>query len=275
MKVGFVGIGRIGSVMAANVKRANFDLMVYDLRPEATEELRRMGASVADSPMQVGEFAEIVEIAVRDDPQVEEVIVGERGLLKTLKPGSIIIIHSTIDPETAIKMGEYAAKKGVSVVDAPMSGGSEGAAARTLLYMVGAEPELFERCRPLFETSGKTIVRMGPLGSGAKTRIVHHVIMALNRLAADEGLRLAQGLGLDIPTVCKAVHGGEAQSHIVDRYLEKYRDMTTGGQYRIAGMALRMSNQMGLPMVGPALFQQLYLPKKDDRWPIKFRPTSP
>lgn len=260
--------------MAANVKKANFDLMVYDQFEVATEKLRDMGARVASSPMEVGGFAEIVEIAVRDDSQVEDVILGPQGLLKSMKPGSIIVIHSTIDPGTAIKMGEHAEHQGVSVVDAPMSGGSEGAAAGTLLYMVGATPELFERCRPLFETSGKTIVRMGPLGSGAKTRIVHHVIMALNRLAADEGLRLAQGFGLDIPTVCEAIHGGEAQSHIVDRYLAKYRDMTTGGQYRIAGMALRMANQMGLPMVGPALFQQLYLPQKDDRWPIKFRPDS-
>ena len=94
-------------------------------------------------------------------------------------------------------------------------------------------------------------------------RIVHHVMMGLNRFAADEGMKLAQGLGLDVATVSAAVHGGEAQSHVIDRYLEKYRDMPTGGQYRIAGIAMRMGYELGLPLIGPALFQQLYLPTKN------------
>jgi 3-hydroxyisobutyrate dehydrogenase len=262
MKIGYIGVGRIGKVMASNLIKANFDLMVYDLRKESAEDMSQMGALVGETPKAVGEYADLVAICVRDDAQVEDVVTGNTGLLQSMRPGSIIMIHSTIHPDTAVKMGEVAGEKGVGVVDAPMSGGREGAAAQTLLYMVGGEEALFDRCRPVLAASGSTIMHMGPLGAGSKTRIVHHVMLALNRLAADEGMKLAQAIGLDVDTVCKAVHGGEAQSYVIDRYLEKYRDMETGGQYRIAGIAIRMGYELGLPMIGPALFQQLYLPTK-------------
>jgi 3-hydroxyisobutyrate dehydrogenase-like beta-hydroxyacid dehydrogenase len=85
-------------------------------------------------------------------------------------------------------------------------------------------------------------------------------MLALNRFSADEGMKLAQALGLDVASVSKAVHGGEAQSHVIDRYIEKYRDMNTSGQYRIAGIAMRMGYELGIPMIGPAIYQQLYLP---------------
>ena len=262
IKVGFVGVGRIGTIMASNILKHKHELIVYDVRKEATDNMAKQGARVAASPREVAEFADIIEIAVRDDAQVLDAVTGDNGILKGAKRGSIIAIHSTIDPETAVKVGEAAKEKGVGVVDAQMSGGTEGATAGTLLYMVGGEPELFERCKPIFATSGTTIVHMGPLGAGSMTRIVHHVIMGLNRFAADEGMKLARAFGLDIDTVCKAVHGGEAQSYIIDRYLEKYRDMTTSGQYRIAGIAMRVGYEKGIPMLGAALFQQLYLPTK-------------
>jgi 3-hydroxyisobutyrate dehydrogenase-like beta-hydroxyacid dehydrogenase len=90
-------------------------------------------------------------------------------------------------------------------------------------------------------------------------------MLALNRFSADEGMKLAAAIGLDVAQVSKAVHGGEAQSHVVDRYLEKYRDMPTGGQHRVAGIAMRMAYELGLPMLGPALYQQLYLPTSKGR----------
>jgi 3-hydroxyisobutyrate dehydrogenase-like beta-hydroxyacid dehydrogenase len=136
-----------------------------------------------------------------------------------------------------LKVGNAAGERGVGVVDAPISGGPEGAVARTMLYMVGGKTSQFERCKPVFATSGSTIVHMGPLGAGSMTRIVHHVILGLNRFAADEGMKLAQAMGLDLATVSRAVSAGDAQSLVVARYLEKYRDMPTYGQYRVAGIA--------------------------------------
>lgn len=262
IKVGYIGIGAIGSLMAANVIKGGFPLAVYDLRKEAIDAMRRLGAEAAASSSEVARFADIVELSVKDDAQVEEVILGSQGILAAAKPGLIVAIHSTINPETAVKIGKIAKQKGVEVVDAPISGGPEGAVAGTLLYMIGGDAGPVEKCRPVFATSGTTLVHIGTLGTGSMMRIVHHVILGLNRFAADEGMKLAQTLGLDPAIVSKAVHGGEAQSHVVDRYLEKYRDMPTAGLHRIAGIAMRMGYEHGVPMLGPALFQQLYLPTK-------------
>ncbi len=262
LKTGFIGAGIIGKPMAMHLLK-KFSLMVYDLNKQTLDEFEKAGAQIGKSPREVGQFADIIGLGLKDDDQVRSVIEGENGILAGAKPGSIIVIHSTIEPETAVKLNELAAKTGVSIVDAPISGGREGAAAGTLLYMVGASKEDFERCEPVFATSGKTIVHMGPVGAGAKTRIVHHIMLALNRFAADEGMKLAKAIGLDQATVSRAVHGGEAQSHVIDRYFEKYRDMPTGGQYRIAGIALRMAHELGIPMLGPAIYQQLYLPTND------------
>jgi 2-hydroxy-3-oxopropionate reductase len=262
IKVGFIGAGIIGKPMAMNVLRA-FPLMVYDINPKTLDEFAKAGASIAKSAKEVGENAEIIGLGLKDDDQVRKVILGPDGVLAGARPGTVIVIHSTIEPETAVSLNEIVSKKGVSIVDAPISGGREGAAARTLLYMVGGTKTDFDRCYPVFETSGTTIIHMGPVGSGAKTRIVHHVMLALNRFSADEGMKLAKAIGLDLATVSRAVHGGEAQSHVVDRYLEKYRDMPTGGQYRVASIAMRLGHDLGLPMLGPALYQQLYLPTND------------
>jgi 3-hydroxyisobutyrate dehydrogenase len=262
IKVGYVGVGMIGKLMAANVLKGGFPLMVFDLRKEAVEDMAKMGAQVGGSPKEVGQFADVVALSVNDDAQVEDVVLGKDGVLEGAKPGTVIAIHSTIVPETAVKIGTAAKERGVGVVDAPISGGPEGAVARTMLYMVGGEVALFERCKPVFATSGTTIVHMGPLGAGSMTRIVHHVILGLNRFAADEGMKLAEALGLDVATVSRAVSAGEAQSLVVSRYLEKYRDMPTGGQYRVAGIAMRLATEKGLALIGPALFQQLYVPTK-------------
>lgn len=262
IKTGFIGAGIIGKPMAMNALK-KFPLTVYDLNKAALEEFERAGAQIAKSPKEVGASADIIGLGLKDDVQVRSVILGENGILAGARKGTIITIHSTIEPETAVELNEICEKQGVSIVDAPISGGREGAAAQTLLYMVGATKENFERCYPVFATSGTTIIHMGPVGAGAKTRIVHHVMLALNRFAADEGMKLAKAIGLDIATVCKAVHGGEAQSHVIDRYLEKYRDMPTGGQYRVAGIAMRLAHERGIPMLGPAIYQQLYLPTND------------
>jgi 3-hydroxyisobutyrate dehydrogenase-like beta-hydroxyacid dehydrogenase len=262
INVGYIGVGMIGKLMAANVMKGGFPLMVYDLRKEALQDMAKLGAKIGASPKEIGQFADVVALSVNDDAQVEEVVLGKNGVLEGAKAGTIIAIHSTIVPETAVKIGKAAKEHGVGVVDAPISGGPEGAAARTMLYMVGGEEAMFQRCKPVFATSGTTIVHMGPLGAGSMTRIVHHVILGLNRFAADEGMKLAQALGLDVATVCRAVSAGEAQSLVVSRYLEKYRDMPASGQYRVAGIAMRMANERGVSLLGPALFQQLYLPTK-------------
>jgi 2-hydroxy-3-oxopropionate reductase len=258
-RIGYIGVGKIGKPIAANAIAAGYPLMAFDINEKPLQDLQGLGAKAVRSSAEVGEWADIIELSVVNDEQVEEVILSENGVLEQARPGSVIAIHSTIHPSTAIKIGEIAGSKGVGVVDAPFSGGVEGALARTMLYTVGGTEELFERCRPLFETSGTTIVHMGPLGSGAMMRIVHHVILGLNRMAADEGMLLARQVGLRWEDVSAAMHGGEGQSNVTDGYLQKYRLMPTGGQSRVASMALAMANEKGTSLPALALFQQLYL----------------
>jgi 3-hydroxyisobutyrate dehydrogenase-like beta-hydroxyacid dehydrogenase len=258
-RVGYVGVGRVGKPIAENILKAGFPLAVYDLQEEPLRYLEARGAKVARSPREVAEQSEIVATSVVDDDQVRQVVQGENGLLAGAAPDSIIAIHSTIHPTTAVEIGELAARHGVGVVDAPISGGVEGAERATLLYMIGGDKALVERCWPVFSACGTTLVHLGPLGSGAMMRIVHHVILGLNRLAADEGMRLATRYGLDPKDVQAAMHGGEGQSHVTDGYLEKYVSMPTGGQCRVAGMALTMANAKGATLPALALFSQLYL----------------
>jgi 3-hydroxyisobutyrate dehydrogenase-like beta-hydroxyacid dehydrogenase len=258
--VGYIGVGRVGKPIAANILKAGFPLTVYDIQEAPLRELAALGARVVGSPREVAENAEIVELSVVDDDQVRQVLHGDDGILAGAKAGSIIAIHSTIHPDTAVEIGALAAEHGVGVLDAPISGGVEGAESGTLLYMVGGDKALLDRCLPVFSAAGTTIVHLGPLGAGATMRIVHHVILGLNRMAADEGMRLAERLGLDPAQVQIAMHGGEGQSNVTDRYLEKYQTMPTYGLCRIAGMAITLANSHGAALPALALFQQLYQP---------------
>jgi 3-hydroxyisobutyrate dehydrogenase-like beta-hydroxyacid dehydrogenase len=259
VSVGYIGVGRVGKPIAARILRAGFPLIVYDLQEAPLRELAALGARVAGSPREVAEHADIVALSVVDDAQVLQVLQGDDGVLAGARPGTIVAIHSTIRPETAVEVGTLAALHRVGVVDAPISGGVEGAEAGTLLYMIGGDPVLVERCKPVFAAAGTTLVHLGPLGAGAKMRIVHHVILGLNRLAADEGMRLARKLGLDPKDVQVAMHAGEGQSNVTDGYLVKYQTMPTYGLVRVAGMALELANLEGATLPALALFQQLYL----------------
>jgi 3-hydroxyisobutyrate dehydrogenase-like beta-hydroxyacid dehydrogenase len=136
-RVGFIGLGRMGTPMAVNLVRAGFDLIVYDAREETMRELTAAGARAAASPQEAALDSEIVCVCVVDDGQVENVVTGPRGILENARPETVIAIHSTISPETARRLGAAAAKKGVRVIDAPISGGEAGARQKSLCYMVG------------------------------------------------------------------------------------------------------------------------------------------
>src|ERR671915_745690 len=161
IKVGFIGLGRIGRPMAVNILSAGFDLTVHDSREEAVKALADRGAKAATSPREVAEAADVIELAVVDDAQVEEVLGGRRGVLEGAHLGTIIAIHSTVYPETVKRLGKVAEAKGVQVIDAPVSGGEAGAREKSLCYMVGGDRTLLERCRRVFSTSASDIFHMG------------------------------------------------------------------------------------------------------------------
>jgi 3-hydroxyisobutyrate dehydrogenase-like beta-hydroxyacid dehydrogenase len=265
-RVGFIGLGNIGKPMAMNVAKAGFDLMVYDLRQEPLQELAGLGAKVARSAQEIGAHGEIIELVVVDDAQVEAATLGEGGVLNGAKPGSIIAIHSTVHPKTIRKLAEFAKTKGVSVIDAEVSGGERGAHAKTLCCMVGGDPEAFEKCKPVFATFSANIFHLGDLGAGAAAKLAHNLIVYVNMLAASEGMRLAQQAGVDLKAMEQVVHAGAAQSRVADNWSQqqKLKDTyTTGPQgllqlmHKDLRLALELGHDLDLSLPGAALAQQL------------------
>src|SRR5712691_10142392 len=265
-RVGFIGLGNMGKHMAINIAKAGFDLMVYDLRPEPMRELTALGAKAARSADEIGAHGEIVEVVVVDDRQVEAALLGEGGALSAAKRGSIIVIHSTVHPRTVRKLAEQAAAKGLTLIDAEVSGGERGAIAKSLCYMVGGDKAAFEKCRPIFATSGANIFHLGELGAGAITKLAHNLIVYVNMLAASEGMRLAEKAGVDLKALQEVVHVSAGQSRVADNWLQQRRlkeAYTSGPQglmqliHKDLRLALELGHDIGLPLPGAALTQQL------------------
>ena len=195
-RVGFAGLGNIGKPMARNLMGEGFDLWVYDVVAEPLEEFASAGVRVARDPRQLARACEIIGVCVRDDPQVEALLLGPEGLLASAEAGTVVAVHSTVRPATVRDLAAVARERGVHVIDAPITGGAPGAAARTLTYMVGGEAGLLERCRPVFETSARTIVHTGPLGTGLWMKLCNNLMTYQSFQAAFEASLLAKTAGL-------------------------------------------------------------------------------
>jgi 3-hydroxyisobutyrate dehydrogenase-like beta-hydroxyacid dehydrogenase len=267
-RVGYIGLGNMGKPIATNVLQGGYELIVYDVREAPLRDLEALGAKVAGSPREVGELAEIVELSVVDDAQVEEVVLGEDGVLAGAEPGTIIAVHSTIHPSTVRRIGEIAAARGVQVLDAEVSGGQTGARQRTLCYMVGGDRAAFERCRPVFATSGAHVFHVGGLGQGAATKLAQQVIVCINRLAAYEGMRLAEKAGVDPRVLEQVIRVTNAQSRVAERWVEVFSHVDASESQDAWGMAhlfwqglcpaLELGHELGLAMPGTALVQQRF-----------------
>ncbi|MFN8625928.1 MAG: NAD(P)-dependent oxidoreductase [Candidatus Binatia bacterium] len=191
-RVGFIGLGSIGLPMAKNIVAGGFPLTVFDVSPDPLRELKACGARVATSAAALARECDTIGICVNTDQQVEQVILGDRGLLASAMPHTIVAIHSTIRPSTVLKLASIAAEHDVHVLDVGITGGPHGATAQSLCYMAGGDAVLVERCRPVFQTSAKTIVPTGPLGSGMATKLCNNLITYLEFLAGSEAFRLAE-----------------------------------------------------------------------------------
>lgn len=258
MKVGFVGLGMQGKYMAINLAAAGYDLMVYDTRPEPLAELAAAGARIATSNAEVGRHAEIVQVCVLNDAQVEDVVAGPAGLLETAAPGTIVVIHSTIEPKTIEKLAPLAAQRNVEILDAPVSGSERGAKAKTMSYMVGGSAEALEKCRPLFETSGPKIRHVGKLGAGVRAKLAHQIIITVNMMAAYEGMKVGVESGLDPKVLEKVIHEGLAQSWIADGWSElKFGPHSREIFYKDLQLGLKLARELGISVPGAGLAQQL------------------
>ncbi len=258
MKTGFIGLGMQGKYMAVNLAAAGYDLMVFDTRPGPLEELAAAGAKVARSCAEVAAHGEIIQVCVLDDAQVETVVAGPAGLLETAAPGTIIVIHSTIEPATIERLAGLAAQNKVEMMDVPVSGSEKGAKNKTMSYMAGGSQAALAKCRPLFETSGPKIQHVGEIGAGVRAKLAHQIIISINMMAAYEGMRVGVESGVDAKILEKVINEGLAQSWVADHW----SDLAFGPHsrkvfYKDLHLGLKLAHELGIPAPGAGLAQQL------------------
>ena len=197
MRVGFVGVGNMGGSMAANALAAGHDVTVCDARPDAIDALAALGARPAATPGEVATDAEVVSIVVMNVAQVEAVTAGSEGIFTTARAGTVVAVHSTVHPRVVHAVAARA-PEGVDVLDAPISGGVQGARAATLCIMVGGDADAFARARPVFDALGNLVLRVGPLGTGLAAKLARNLVGYVTLLGAAEGNALGTAAGIDL-----------------------------------------------------------------------------
>lgn len=262
-RAGFVGLGIMGGPMATNLLRAGFPLTVWNRTAARAEPLAAAGATVAGSPAEVARRADVVVTCVSDSPDVEQVVLGPGGVAEGAAPGSVVVDCSTIAPATAKAVAEALADRGVDFLDAPVSGGDVGARAGTLAIMVGGEQAAFERCKPLFEAMGKTIVHVGPSGAGQVVKLCNQTAGALNLLAMAEAITLCRRCGVDPARMLEVVGKGAAGSWMIENLGPRAvaGDFAPGFMVELMQKDLRLiaevAAQTKTPLPGTVLVQQL------------------
>lgn len=263
-RIGFIGLGIMGRGMAANLLKAGFPLTVWNRTIARMQELVAQGARAGASPADVAERSDIVVICVSDTPDVEEVILGERGVIQGARPGSLVIDCSTISPKATREIADKLAERRIFMLDAPVSGGSEGAAKGTLSIMVGGEREQFERALPVFQAMGKTITHVGGHGAGQTVKLVNQVLVVGNCIAMCEALMLAQAGGVDLRKTYEAISQGAAGSWMFTHRAPQIlaRDWRPGFtidlQEKDLRLVLEAADELGAPLLVTSLVFQLY-----------------
>lgn len=220
-RVGFVGLGTMGSFMAANLVRAGFPVTVWNRTAARADELAELGATVAASPAELARSCDVIVACLTDSPQVEAVLFGPEGLAEGLTSGSLFIDCSTISPLKAREFAERLSLLGVSMLDAPVSGGSEGAKNATLSIMVGGEDVDVGRAHDVLGAMGRTVTHLGPVGAGQWAKAINQVILCGVYLGVAEGVTLGLKAGLDVERVLSALKGGAAGSWVLENRSER------------------------------------------------------
>lgn len=222
MKLGFIGLGKMGKPMARNLLQAGHELSVYNRSNQAVREMAEMGASAAVSPAQVGRGAEVVFLCLPIRRDVEMVLTGEEGLLSTLRPGTLIIDHSTISPADSLRMYNLCLNKNIGFLDAPVSGGVAGAEKGSLSIMVGGEKNEFVKAKPLLEIVGTNISYLGTSGSGNVMKLINNLLVGITNAALSEAFVLAVKSGLDARQVFDILSNATGDSSMLRRNLPNF-----------------------------------------------------
>ena len=215
MNVAFIGMGTMGASMALNILKAGHEVVVYNRTREKELPLIDAGALRADTPRLAAAHAELIITCVSDTPDVEAIVLGDEGVIHGAPAGSLVVDMSTISPTSTRQIAEALSEKGIHMIDAPVSGGSEGAQKGILAIMVGGETEDVQRAMPVLEAMGKTITHVGGIGSGQITKAINQVILAGTYMGVAEGMVLGMKAGLDMEKVIQAISGGAAGSWVL------------------------------------------------------------
>ncbi|WP_431681722.1 2-hydroxy-3-oxopropionate reductase [Kitasatospora sp. KL5] len=216
-KIAFIGLGIMGSPMAANLVKAGHHVTGYNLTQPQIDALVAAGGHGATGIADAVKDAEVVITMVPADPQVEEVILGEGGVLENVQPGTLVIDMSSITPQTSIKVDAAARAKGVRTLDAPVSGGEAGAIEAVLSIMVGGAAEDFAEAKPLFDALGTTVIHVGPAGAGQTVKAANQLIVAVNIQVLAEAVVFLENAGVDLQAALEVLGGGLAGSTVLNR----------------------------------------------------------
>jgi len=253
----------MGKPMAKNLLKAGYHLIVHDINPIQVEELVKLGAEKADSPAEVAEKSDVVITMLPDSPDAEKVILGENGVLEGIKEGSIIIDMSSISPIVSKRIAKESKKKGIEMLDTPVSGGEPGAIKGTLAIMVGGNKSTFDKCLDILNKMGESITYVGEYGAGQTVKLANQIIVALNIAAVGEALVLGKKAGVDPELLYKAIRGGLAGSAVLDAKAPMIlnRDFKPGFKIKLHQKDLRntllTASELNIPLPLTSLVQQM------------------
>ena len=256
-KVGFIGLGIMGKPMALNLLKAGYSVLVLE-KNKASSELVKAGATSFSSNKAISQESDFVITMLPDSPEVEEVVLGEEGVLEGIREGSVFIDMSTIAPSTAKKLYKLMQEKGVEALDAPVSGGQVGAESGSVSIMVGGSEQAFQKALPLFKVMGKSMVHIGEAGAGQMTKACNQMIVGMTIQAVAEAFTLAKKAGVDLGKMREALLGGFAQSRILDLHGKRIIDQNFEPGFKIKlhrkdmNIALQAGREFSVPLYGSA-----------------------
>ncbi|PDW05016.1 NAD(P)-dependent oxidoreductase [Candidatus Viridilinea mediisalina] len=263
-RIGFIGLGIMGQGMAANLLKAGYGLTVWNRSTARADALVAAGAVRANSPADLAATCSIICSCVSDTPDVRDVLLGEQGVIQGATAGSLVIDFSTISPQGAREIGLAFAARGMHFLDAPISGGSEGAKNGTLSIMVGGEAEQVARAMPYLQAMGKTITHVGASGAGQTVKLVNQILVVGTMQAMSEALVFAEASGVDLHTMLAAVSGGAAGSWTLSNRGPQCIEhdwrpgFTIDLQQKDLRLVLEAADQVGAPMLITSQIAQLY-----------------
>lgn len=264
-KIGYIGLGNMGKLMSGRLLEQGYEVAVYDIVPAALEEMAQKGAKPASSAAEAVKDADVVFLMVMNYKQIEAISYGESGILQAMKPGSVLVVNSTVAPSDVCAVEAEAAKYQVGVIDAPVSGSKERAADGTLVLMTGCPDDLFEKAKDVLLTLGSNTIHVGnKVGMGQTVKAVNQMLASIHTVATGEAMVLAQKSGVDPQVLLDVISKSVGRSFVFESKAVQLmnRDFETRGALDLnvkdLGICLQMGKEVGAPMYLSALTRELF-----------------